>query len=252
MPMNVKKRILYLIFLGILLWENLLAADTSQPPMVVGPFSSSLAGDVLPPGWKPMVFDKIKNLTTYTLVKEDGLVVIKAHSNASSSGLIRRMSIDPLKYPVISWRWKTKNLLKNADVTLKSGDDYPARIYITFAYDGSKVSFFEKTKFNAAKLIYGEYPPMAAINYIWDTKAPKETSVPNAYTDKVMMVVVESGKANLNTWVDEKRNILNDYRRLFGQEPPMISGVAIMTDTDNTGEGATTFYGDIIFSSIHE
>ncbi len=250
--MDVKKRILYLIFSGILLWGDLLVADTGEPPMVVGPFSSFMAGEAFPPGWEPMVFDKIENHTTYALVKEDGVVVIKAHSSASSSGLIRRMHIDPMKYPVISWRWKTENLLKNADVTMKSGDDYPARIYITFAYDGSKLGFFEKTKFNAAKLIYGEYPPMAAINYIWDTKAPEETAIPNAYTDKVMMVVVESGDAGLNTWVEEKRNILEDYRRLFGQEPPMISGVAIMTDTDNTGEAATTFYGDIIFSSLHE
>ncbi|GAB6145100.1 DUF3047 domain-containing protein [Desulfocicer niacini] len=252
MPMHIKKRILYMLFSGMVLWGNLLVADTSEPPLVVGPFSSSLAGEAFPPGWEPMVFDKIKNHTTYTLVKEDGVVVIKAHSNASSSGLIHRITIDPLKYPVISWRWKTENLLQNADVTLKSGDDYPARIYITFAYDGSKVGFLEKAKLNAAKLIYGEYPPMGAINYIWDTKAPEGTSVPNVYTDKVMMVVVESGSAGLNTWVEEKQNILEDYRRLFGQEPPMISGIAIMTDTDNTGEAATTFYGDIIFSSIRE
>lgn len=250
MPLDIKKTILYLFFSGILLlWGSLLEAGTSELPMVVGPFSSSMVGKAFPPGWEPLVFDKIKNHTTYTLVKEDGVVVIKADSKASSSGLIRRMTIDPVKYPVISWRWKTQNLLKKADVTLKSGDDYPARIYITFAYDGSKLGFFEKTKFNAAKLIYGEYPPMGAINYIWDTKAPRETSVPNAYTDKVMMVVVESGSAGLNTWVEEKRNILEDYRALFGQDAPMISGIAIMTDTDNTGEAATTFYGDIIFST---
>jgi hypothetical protein len=61
------------------------------------------------------------------------------------------------------------------------------------------------------------------------------------------MIVVESGPARLNRWVQEKRNILEDYRKAFGNPPPLISGVAVMTDSDNTGESATAHYGDIIF-----
>jgi len=61
------------------------------------------------------------------------------------------------------------------------------------------------------------------------------------------MIVVESGETKLNQWVSEERNIFEDYKKDFGQEPPMISGVAIMTDTDNTGESATAYYGDILF-----
>jgi hypothetical protein len=247
-PMHVKKKLLWLFFSGLIIWGGLPEVNFAQETMMVGHFSSAGPDETLPRGWEPMEFKKITNHTTYDLVQEDGMMVIKAHSNAASSGLMRRISIDPLQYPVISWRWKTRNMLENADVTLKSGDDYPARIYITFAYDGSRLGFFEKTKFNAAKLIYGEYPPMGAINYIWEGKSPQGTSIPNAYTHRVMMVVVESGSSKLNTWVEERRNIRDDYRRLFGQEPPMISGVAIMTDTDNTGEEATTFYGDIVFS----
>jgi hypothetical protein len=71
--------------------------------------------------------------------------------------------------------------------------------------------------------------------------------VPNPYTDRVMMFVVESGEAKLNQWVVEERNIYEDYKKAFGEEPPMISGVAIMTDTDNTGESVTAYYGDIVF-----
>ena len=62
-----------------------------------------------------------------------------------------------------------------------------------------------------------------------------------------MMFVVESGSAKLNQWVNEERNVYEDYKKAFKEEPPMISGVAIMTDTDNTAESATTYYGDIIF-----
>ena len=246
--MHVKKILLSLLFSGLTVWGSVPGVNSAESTIMVGHFSSVAPGETLPQGWEPMEFKKITNHTTYDLVRENGMMVIKAHSKGASSGLMRRISIDPMQHPVISWRWKTQNMLKNGDVTLKSGDDYPARIYITFAYDGSRLGFFEKTKYNAAKLIYGEYPPMGAINYIWDGKTPQGTSIPNAYTQKVMMVVVESGSSKLNTWVEERRNILEDYRNLFGQDPPLISGVAIMTDTDNTGEEATTFYGDIIFS----
>jgi len=246
--MNIKKICVWVFFSALIAWGSLPEDGFAKSTRVVGDFSSASPDTLLPQGWDPMTFKKIKNRTSYSLVKEDGIRVIKAHSRGASSGLMRRVSIDPAQYPVISWRWKTRNMIKNADVTLKSGDDYPARLYITFAYDGSRLGFFERTKFNAAKLIYGEYPPLAAINYIWDGKAPQGTSIPNAYTSRVMMVVVESGEDNLDTWIEERRNIRDDYRKLFGQDPPLISGVAIMTDTDNTGGEATTFYGDIIFS----
>jgi len=212
-----------------------------------GKFSAAAVGDTLPPGWKPLTFKKIERHTTYTLVKDNDTVVIKAVGEASASGLTREIKINPKDYPIVQWRWKVTNILKKGDVHRKEGDDYPARIYITFEYDSSKLGFFEKAKYEMVRLRDGEYPPLAAINYIWECKAPVGTMVPNPYTARVMMFVVESGTAKLNQWVDEERNVYEDYKKAFGEEPPMISGVAIMTDTDNTGESATAYYGDILF-----
>jgi len=174
-------------------------------------------------------------------------VVVKAVAEASASGLTREIKINPKEYPVVQWRWKVTNILEKGDVRRKEGDDYPARIYITFEYDSSKLSFFEKAKYEAIRLFYGQYPPLGAINYIWESKAPVGTMVPNPFTDRVMMFVVETGPSKLNQWANEERNIFEDYKKAFGQEPPMISGIAIMTDTDNTGEIATAYYGDILF-----
>ncbi len=148
--------------------------------------------------------------------------------------------------------WKISNILQKADVHTKEGDDYPARLYITFEYDSSRVGFFEKFKFDTIRLFYGRYPPLAALNYIWESKAPVGTIIPNAYTSRVRMIVVESGPEKLNEWVHEERNIYEDYRKAFGEDPPTISGVAIMTDTDNTGESATAYYGDIVFKKKSE
>jgi hypothetical protein len=213
----------------------------------VGKFSAATVEDTLPSDWKPLTFRKIERHTTYKLVKDNDTVVIKAVAEASASGLTREIKINPKEYPIVQWRWKVTNILKKGDVHRKEGDDYPARIYITFEFDASKLSFFEKAKYKTIKLLYGQYPPLAAINYIWESKAPVGTMVPNPYTDRVMMFVVESGEAKFNQWVVEERNIYEDYKKAFGEEPPMISGVAIMTDTDNTGESATAYYGDILF-----
>jgi len=219
----------------------------SQAIIEVGKFSAATVGDTLPADWKPLTFNKIERHTTYGLVNDDNIVVVKAVSVASASGLTREIKINPKEYPIVQWRWKVSNILKKGDVHRKEGDDYPARIYITFEYDPSKLSFFEKAKYKTIKLLYGQYPPLGAINYIWESKAPAGTIVPNPYTDRVIMFVVESGPSKLNQWVNEERNIFEDYKKAFGQEPPMISGIAIMTDTDNTGESATAYYGDILF-----
>ncbi|MDR4474979.1 MAG: DUF3047 domain-containing protein [Nitrospira sp.] len=213
----------------------------------IGAFSATTPDGPWPDGWKPLTFPKIPQHTTYGLVKEGERVVVKASSQASSSGMTREIRIDPKEYPIIQWQWKVSNVLKTGDVAKKAGDDYPARIYVTFEYDSAKVGLFGKAKYETAKLIYGRYPPHGAINYIWESRASIGTTVPNPFTDQVYMIVVESGSTKLNTWVTEERNVYEDYKRAFGEEPPLISGVAIMTDTDNTGESAEAYYGDILF-----
>ena len=100
-----------------------------------GIFSSFEPGENLPAGWQPLNFSGIEKHTNYSLVKENDTVVIKAVSNQSASGLTRAISIDPGKYPFIQWSWKVNNLLQKGDVTRKDGDDYPARVYLTFAFD---------------------------------------------------------------------------------------------------------------------
>ena len=223
-------------------------AVLSESPAVleVGKFSAASEGSALPEGWKPLVFKKVPRNTIYTLVKDSGVVVVKAVSAATASGLVKEVAIDAREYPVVRWRWKVENLLKTGDVTRKEGDDYPARLYITFAYDPDKVGFSRKAKYKAGRLIFGDIP-IAAINYIWDAKAPQGLFIDNAFTDFARMIVVRSGSQGVGTWMEEERNIYEDYQTAFGGEPPMINGVAIMTDTDNTKESATAYYGDIVF-----
>jgi len=237
----------YIFSMILFLGATFTSYSQNQSFIEVGKFSAEKVENKIPSNWKPMTFKKIERHTTYSLVKDGETIVVKAVSEASASGLTREIQIDPKEYPIIQWRWKVENIFKKGNVRLKEGDDYPARLYITFQYDLSKLSFFEKAKFEAVRLLYGQYPPTAAINYIWESKAPVNTFIPNPYTDRVMMIVLESGSDKLNQWVNEERNLYEDFKKAFGYEPPMISGIAIMTDTDNTGESATAYYGDIVF-----
>ncbi|MEK9141623.1 MAG: DUF3047 domain-containing protein [Nitrospirota bacterium] len=212
----------------------------------VGKFSTNEPGIGLPEGWKPLTFKKIPTLTTYELVRDGEHVVVKATSDASASGLTKEVRIDPKEFPIVRWRWKVDNLLKNSDATRKDGDDYPARLYITFEYDPDKVSVGKKLKYKAGQVLFGDIP-IGAISYVWERKAPVGAIIDNAYTDFVKMVVVESGPQNIGRWIEESRDIYEDYTKAFGEEPPLINGVAIMSDTDNTKDRVTAYYGDIVF-----
>ena len=234
-----------LLALGAVLWFTPVRAQVDAV-IEVGRFSANDPGAGLPQGWKPLTFKNIPKSTTYELVKHGEHVVVKASSDASASGLTKEVKIDPKEFPIVRWQWKIDNLLKTSDVTRKDGDDYPARLYITFEYDPDKVSVGKKLKYKAGRVLFGDIP-IGAINYVWERKAPVGAIIDNAYTDFVKMVVVESGPQKLGVWTDESRNIYEDYKRAFGEEPPLINGVAIMSDTDNTKERAVAYYGDITF-----
>ena len=241
--MVVRPRMLFIA--GFLILPTLATGDPTV--LEVGVFSASQPGAVAPAGWKPLTFKNVPKPTIYELVQDGQTVVVKATSEASASGLTKEVAIDPMAFPIVRWRWKVENLLTHSDVSRKSGDDYPARLYITFAYDPAKVSLGRKLKFKAGQALFGDIP-IGALNYIWDAKAPAGAIIENAYTDFARMIVVQSGPQKVGMWVEEERNIYDDYKNAFGEEPPMINGVAIMSDTDNTKERAVAYYGDIRFA----
>jgi hypothetical protein len=242
----LQKMIAFTILVAGSFGGQVMSWGQSAPVIEVGKFSSDQPGTGLPVGWKPLTFQKIPKQTEYVLVKEGEQVVVKATSDASASGLTKEVAINPKDYPIVRWRWKVESLLQHSDVSRKDGDDYPARLYITFAYDPDRVSFGRKLKYKAGRTLFGDIP-IGALNYIWETKTPVGTIVENAYTDFAQMIVVESGPSRVGMWVEEERNIYEDYKKAFGGEPSLINGVAIMSDTDNTKERAVAFYGDIEF-----
>ncbi len=227
---------------GILLVATLALVAGPTPADTLQPFSTMSSLD---DGWAPLEFPNINKHSQYQLVTEDGVQVIKAQTRGGASGRIARIRIEPGDKLTLQWRWKVSNIYQTGNARKKDGDDYPARIYVAFAFEPDKAGFFERAKRKAAELIYGEELPGNALNYIWANKLPVNTVIANPYTDRTQMIVVQSGSDQTGQWVMESQDIVADYKRAFGEAPPPIIGIGIMTDADNTGESATAWYGDI-------
>lgn len=210
----------------------------------IGAFSQGSVGE-LPDEWEPLRLGNASP-SRYVLVHDGDGVVLRAEADGAASGLVRRVSLDPARYPILAWRWRAENVIAEGDMDEKAGDDYPARIYVTFAYDPGDLSFGERLKYEATKALAGSDVPLRALSYVWTNHADETEPAPNPFTDWVQMIPVEQGAAHVGTWREERRNLYDDYRRVFGEDPPPISGIAVMTDADNTGAAASALYGDIL------
>jgi hypothetical protein len=192
--------------------------------------------------WKPLKFRNIENMCTYTLdLQTNKECYVKAQSSNSASGMIWLNEFDVYEYPLIRWRWKVSNVYVKGDALQKAGDDYPIRIYVIFKYDTKDPRVKKKFKYGLAKLLYGEYPPYSSLNYIWANREHQQGFIPNPFSKEAMMIPLRSGSALAGQWLTEERNILEDYREAFGEDPPAIAGLAFMNDSDNTGESSESW-----------
>ena len=191
--------------------------------------------------WTPYTFPKIKEHTIYSIHREGDDRYLKAESSGSASGLVYNKSFDVYQYPKAKWRWWVSNVYEKGNARTKSGDDYPTRVYIVFEYKSEEASFYQKARYEAARLIFGHNPPHSAINYIWTSREDETGIVTNPYADEVKMIVLEKGNKYIRQWREEEVNILEDYRKAFGTDPPRIASIVIMNDSDNTKEKSTSY-----------
>jgi hypothetical protein len=195
--------------------------------------------------WEPLTFPKIPAHSTYKVVKEDGASFLKAESRVSASGIICRRSFNVYETPRLRWRWKVEQLEDRGNPKEKAGDDYPLRVYVMFPYDPDRATFAESLTYGAAKVFYGQYPPHSTLNYVWTGRNLSERMIASPYTDKAFMIVLEKGRERIGQWVEESIDILADYRKAFGKDPPAMARLAVMSDTDNAG-GSAVAYMDFI------
>jgi Protein of unknown function (DUF3047) len=214
----------------------------------ITPFSSAQPGPALPPGWSLLTLPR-KKAPEFTLVRDEGVTVLHVHSQAAVGSAAFRLAVDPRATGRLTWRWKVDHPLAAARFGTKEGDDFAARVYVSFDVPEASLTFPQRAKMKIAKLVYGADLPSAAICYVWDNHQPVGTNAWNPYTDRLRMVVLESGNARAGEWVSESRDVEADFRAAFGstwkEATPAINGVAVSSDTDQTLETVNAWFGDL-------
>jgi hypothetical protein len=203
----------------------LLAVSMSwaEDSIVIADFSTWIAKG-MPPGWEL----KAKSGKPAFEVKRDGdIPALHLKSMDSSYSLQGEVNVDVKRYPVLTWKWKVTQLPKNGDFRNSRSDDQAAQLFLAFT----------KTK---------------AIVYIWDTTAPQglmESISPVPFMT-VKVVVVRSGPSELGKWITETRNVYEDYKKLYGEEPPVIRGMRLQINSQHTGSTAESWFADVVFRKL--
>ena len=172
---------------------------------------------------------KYKGETTWTLSTNENGNYIKAEAEGKGSGLGKKVEIDLLKTPFINITWKIEKDLSGIIENSKKGHDYAARVFV-----------IKKTGSTALS--------NRAINYVFSSNNKIGENWPSPYTKKSIDYVLSTTIDNSNKWVTVKANVKEDFMELHEIEVNDISGVAIMTDTDNSKLKAVSYYQNIYFS----
>lgn len=214
-------------------------------------FSSRPAGSSITPTFRLLTIPKT-GVNRFSFVEDEGVTVLKVQSHDSAGSVGLSADIDLHATPVLRWRWRVDHSLRDADFHRKLGDDHAARVYIFFDVPLEALSFADRTRIRLARSVISNDVPTAALCYVWDNNHPIGTSGWSPYTNRVRKIVLQSGNALANRWVSERRDIAADYRAAFGLGPnqplPRVIGIAVGSDTDQTNETVTAWFGDLSFT----
>ncbi len=203
---------------SILLVDPSYSSDKPDNRQVI-PIAASPSGGI--EGWKVKEWN---GKADFEVIDTEFGKAVHLKSASTSSALYREMKIDTKKYPVIGWRWKAVKLPEGADVRKKSTDDQAIQVYVMFSrWPGGPIN-------------------RRVVGYIWDSSAPEGGVFTSAKTSSTRYIVLRSGPAGLGQWLEEKRNVFEDYTRLFDEEPEIdATGISVMIDSDDTKSSAESY-----------
>jgi len=196
----------------------------AEPKVTAGNFSSGSLE-----GWR---HERIEGETQYTFVEVDGRRVLRAHCEGGASSLVWERTVDLAQTPVLHWSWRVERVYEDVDERTRSGNDYPARLWVVF--DGGILKW--RTR---------------AINYVWASNEPRGSAWPHPFFEKrAVMKALRSGPPEeARSWRTETRDVRSDFRRLLDLDTDRIHALGLMTDCDNSGQTGTAYYGNIFFTS---
>jgi hypothetical protein len=205
-----------------------LSLDAQSRPVVVEDWSRQPAGKTgIPEGWQGQNWGSPKY--DFRIVTESPKQVLHLRSQNEGSTISKEIKVDLREFPVLEWRWKVAVLPTGGDSRKKATDDQAAQLYVVFPRFPQAVR-------------------SRIIGYVWDSTAPAGTTVRSEKTGTVTYVIVRSGSTGLGKWITETRNVAEDYKRIYGEDPSEPAGaVSISIDSNDTGSSAESYIGEIVF-----
>ncbi len=210
------------LFVPILLWAPFLFAET----LVCLDFEKDTVGN-FPSGWSSR--DEETRGKVYSVQREENNQFLHADARAASVQVAYEKKWPLKEFPLLRWRWRARIFPEGTDERVKSGNDNVASVYV----------------------VLGGWPIPRALKYIWSDILPLGFSFDSPHSSWTKMIVQRTGRFPLNQWVVEERNVFEDYRKLFGDSDPSPAarGIALLTDSDNTGTRAVGDYDHICILS---
>ncbi|MDH5700853.1 MAG: DUF3047 domain-containing protein [Nitrospirota bacterium] len=199
---------------------------TTSIPSLYEPTSASRL-QTLPHEWSVKVWE---GLGQVQVVQEDHRKVLRLEADQGCISLFRSLTMNLQANPLVSWEWSVLTLPTGAASGQSKRDDHGAALYLVFS---SREAPSRKV----------------TLGYVWDNARPVGTVLTRPKDPSVRYLVVRSGPDQLGTWLTEERNVLADYRRIFGEEPSMLDGMSLVVDSDQTSSKAASLFGPITFHS---
>ena len=219
-------------------------AAVALPAGSIAAFSTAAAGAGVPATWRRVTIPRVKG-PEFALVDDAGRTVLRVRADSAAGSLAHDLSAAPAATPMLSWRWKVERSLDRAAWGIREGDDFAARVYVTFDVPVDALPLADRAKLALGRVLHGDDLPTAAICYVWASRVPVGTTGWSPYTGRVRIVVLESGDARAGQWVSETRDLEADFRAAFGGPAPRITSVLVASDTDQTRASATAWFGDM-------
>lgn len=242
-PMTMGRSTIWAASLFLLLGLPMAASAQKLQPF-------STAGDeALPPPWRIVGLPNGKTLTRLEVVSLNSERVLRLASDKSYGNALHELaSVMPGPGSTLRWRWRLEQPLTAADLKRKEGDDVAIKVCLLFDMPLEKLGLVDRSILRLARTMSSENLPAATLCYVWDHLLPAGSEFPNAYTQRLRFVVLDSGEKQLGQWVTHERDIAADFQRAFGHEtdvmPPLI-GVAVGADSDNTRSTSLAYLGDL-------
>lgn len=215
-----------LVAIAGMLW--LATAAVAADDFLLEDWKQKLGATGIPPGWQGQNWGSPKY--DFKVEEHEGRAAVHMKSANEGSTISREIKgkVSLKDTPILEWTWKVVTLPQNGNSCKKATDDQAAQLFVVWPR-------------------FPEAVRSRILGYVWDTTLPVGTICKSEKTGTVTYIVVRSGSADLGKWMTERRNVLEDFTKVYAEAPENPGGVSISIDSNDTNSISESLMGTITF-----